>query len=249
MPLTEEQKAAIKTLAAVPSEDLEEAASALKDEAQPVFQKVFRKGYGTAQGEYEGENGKLTKAQAEAEAAKTRADKAEADLQEARKEQPDVDKIHTDYRSKLEEKDTELEKERKARKEERRNRIRADLRAELGVINDSDYADYLASKYVDRLKDKEDGAVELLEAPGSSVPVQIPQGQTPYKVLAGEILKGVAPDKKRADVDSGGGAGAGGGGTGGNKWEQRRAELEKEREGQKQSGPPVEERLGMARSS
>lgn len=209
MPLTDEQKQAITVLAGA---DPKEATEALKDGAHPLFQSVFRKGYGTAQGEYEGETGKLTKAQAEAAAAKARAEKAEADLTEARSKTPDVDKLHADYGTKLKEKDDAIAAERTARENERKARIRSDLRAELGVINDSGYADYLASTHIDRLTPKDDGTVELLEAAGSSVPVQVPQGKTPYKVLAEDILKDVAPDKKRSDVDAGGGAQGGSGG-------------------------------------
>lgn len=216
MPLTAEQQEAIKTLSGA---DPKEAADALKDSAHPVFQAVFRKGYGTAQGEYEGEDGKLTKAQAEAEREKAAREKAEADLAAARKEQPDLDaaleKNNAEWQAKLDAKETALTAEQEARKNERRARMKSDLRAELGVINDSEFAEYLADKHLARLRTKEDGSIDLLEAPDSTVPVQVPQGQTPYKVLAADILKNVAPDKKRSDVDTGGGAGAGGGGGSG----------------------------------
>lgn len=216
MPLTDEQTEAIKTLAGA---DPKDAADALKDGAHPVFQAVFRKGYGTAQGEYEGEDGKLTKAQAEAEAAKTRADKAEADLKEARAKQPDLEaaleKNNQEWQEKIAAKEEALTAEQEARKKERRARMKSDLRAEMGVINDSEFAEYLADKHLDRLKTGDDGNIVLLESPDSTVPVQIPQGQTPYKALAADILKDVAPDKKRSDVDSGGGANGGGGGGSG----------------------------------
>lgn len=215
MPLTDEQKQAIQTLAGA---DPKEAADALKDGAHPVFQAVFRKGYGTAQGEYEGDDGKLSKAKADAEEATQRAEKAEADLAELRKKQPDLEealeKNNQEWQTKLEKKDEELTTEREARKKERRARRKSDLMAELGAVNDSEYREFLANKYLDRLQDREDGSVVLLEEPGSTVPVQVPQGQTPFKVLASDILKNVAPDRKRSDVDSGGGASSGGGSGG-----------------------------------
>lgn len=210
MPLSDEQKAAIATLGTIAAADLDDATKALKDSAQPVFQAVFRKGHGTAQADYEGENGKLTKALAEAAALKTRAETAEQQLVEVSKKAPDAEKLNKDWQAKLDAKDQELEVERKARKQEREARKLSDLQANLTGL-DPEYARFKASEHADRLHVKDDGTVELREK-DSQVPVQIPHGKTPYQVLAEEIVTKAPAALRVSNADSGGGTSGGGGG-------------------------------------
>ena len=245
MPLTPEQKQAIETLKSVSAEDAEEFRTELQTHNNAVVHHIFRRGFAEAEGRWKP---RAETAEADKTAAETAKAEAERKLTEAQAGQPDVKKLNEDWQAKydrdLAARDQQLATERTARQQEREARKLSDLRAHLTGL-DPEYARFRAAEAATRLRTKDDGTVELLEA-GSEVPVQIPAGKTPYDVLAEEITKAAPAALRISGADNGGGASGGGGGGGSNKWQQRREALEKEREGQKASGPPIEQRLGMA---
>lgn len=209
MPLTAEQKQAIETLKSVTAEDAEEFRNELQSANQPIVHHIFRRGFAEAEGRY-----KPRAETAEAKIAEVETAKAEAErkLREAEGKQPDVEKIHADWQAKLDAAKAEAETERTARKAEREARKLSDLRAHLTGL-DPEYARWKATEHAGRLRAKDDGTVELLEA-GSEVPVQVPAGKTPYQVLAEEILRTAPAALRTSNADSGGGTGGGGGGGG-----------------------------------
>lgn len=218
MPLTEDQKAAVATLATA---DADAVAEALKNDANPIYNRVFRAGVSTGK---ESADAKTATLQEQYDAEKARAEKAEAELREAQAKTPDVEKLNRDWQAKLDATKAEAEAERAARKQEREARKIADLRAHLTGV-DPEYARWKAGEHGARLRTKDDGTVELLEA-GSEVPVQIPQGKTPFEVLAEEIIKATPAGLRVSNVDTGGGARGGGGSGGGNPYDEIRKKAE-----------------------
>lgn len=237
MPLSDEQKAAIQTLKDVSAEDAEEFRTELQGANNTVVHHIFRRGFAEAEGRYKP---RAEEAEAKVTAAEAKAQAAEQKLQEAQGKQPDVEKLNADWQAKYERdlaaKDAELESEKAARKQERESRKLADLRAELGAISDPQYAEYLATKHIGRIRDKDDGTVELLEEGSEVLPVQLPKGKTAYQHLAAEILQRVAPDRKTSEVDGGGGVDRGGGGSTGSIYDRIR-EQAKERQKETADSP------------
>lgn len=208
MPLTAEQKAAIETLKSVTAEDAEEFRTELQTANNAVVHHIYRRGFTEAEGRWKPRAETAEAKVTEAEAAKTA---AERKLQEAESKQPDVEKIHKDWQAKLDASKAETEAERTARKAEREARKVSDLRASLTGL-DPEYAKWKAGEHAGRLRTKEDGTVELLEA-GSEVPVQVPTGKTPHQVLAEEIIRAAPAALRTSNADTGGGVDGGGGGT------------------------------------
>lgn len=216
MPLTAEQIAAVKLLA---DADATEVADALKNDANTIYNRVFGAGVKTGK---EAEKASKATLQEQLDAEKTARETAETALQEARNKVPDAEKLNADWQAKYD-RDVQAAKqateaERQARQQEREARKLSDLRAHLTGL-DPEYAAWKATEAAKRLRVKDDGAVELLEA-GSEIPVQVPAGKTPYAVLAEEIVRGAPAGLRLSNADSGAGTQGGGGGRSGVTAEQ-----------------------------
>lgn len=246
MPLTEEQKAALKVIATVSSTDIDEAADALKNDAHPVYQRVFNAGHSTAQSAAKTEKATLEQQIA---TAKEEAATLQTQLDELKDKVPDRAQIDAQWQQKLDREKKALQDQIDAANS-KVARLTTDTTVEkaenalLAAGIRPRLAKLLAKDAASRIKYGEDGSPALYEA-GSEIPIQVPAGKTAFQVLAEQEKAAADPADLVSQADSGGGAGAGGGG-GSNKWQQRREALQKEREGQKPSGPSVEERLGMA---
>lgn len=206
MSLTEEQKAAVALIASAPAEAVAEA---LKNEANPIYNRIFGAGVTTGKGQLKNQ---MDAQAAELTVAKQDVERLTGELAEAREAKPDLDKIHQEWQAKLDAAKAETEAERKAREQEREARKMSDLRAHLTGL-DPEYARWKATEYAGRLRTKEDGTIELLERPDGEVPVQLPEGKSPFQVLADEIVKSAPAALRISNADTGGGTGGGGGGA------------------------------------
>lgn len=249
MPLTEEQKAALKVIATVDAGDIDEAAESLKTEAHPVYQRVFNAGHSTAKSKADGDKQtfetELTEAKEEAERLKT-------ELDELKEKTPDRAAIDAQWQQKLDREKAKIQEQLDAATQ-KVGRLTTDTTVEksenalLGAGIRPRMAKLLAKEAAGRISYDEQGNAVLKEA-GSDIPVQVPTGKSAFQVLAEQEKAAADPADLVSKADSGGGTDGGGNG-GDSKWDQRRKALEKEREGQKVSGPSVEERLGMNRAA
>jgi hypothetical protein len=207
MPLTEEQTQALDVLKAA---DPAEFAEALKDSAQPLYQKVFNLGHSTAN----------KAAKADADALKAERDQARTEAEDAKKvaaDKPDPDKLHEQYRAQIAKLNSdnaaELERVKAQTATERKARTVADAKAALSAAGlHPDVVDIIAEKHVSRIRHREDGGIELLET-GTEIPVQLAAGQTPFAALAADVKKAAPPAWLTSHVDSGSGSSGGGGGS------------------------------------
>ena len=211
MPLTDEHKAAIQTLKSIPAEDAEEFAGELLKEAQPLSHHISRKGYVDAEGRWKP---KAEAAEAKLSEAEQRADQAEEKLRKGVSSE-DRDALNREWQEKYDRDTTSLAAERDAEKQgrvqEREARKLADLKAELTGL-DPEYVAFKAASAVQRLQYKDDNTLELYE-PGTTIPVAVPAGQSPFKVLAEEIRKAAPPVAILSNADSGSGREGGSGGA------------------------------------
>lgn len=216
MPLTEEQKAAVATLATA---DPKEAADALHADANPVYQHAYRIGFGTAKGEYTNADG--TGKMDLALQAKTAAEAAAQEAKEALSQAASGDEATAAQIAALERAAQEAKDAKDAAEAAADARVKgvyrtaqeATLLAKLvsqGV--DEDYArgavlpNASGRIRIDALT--EDGpTVSFLGA--DSVPLS-----GGLDALAAELASGVAPKFKTSKVDTGGGATNGGTGGG-----------------------------------
>ena len=213
MPLSDEQKAALQTLAAA---DPKEVADGLKEHAPNAYQTAFRVGYGTAKGEFEP---KLT---AEREAKEA----AEAAAAEAKQQAESLAGKDTDFaaeKARLEKAAQDAKAEAKQAKTDAEASVKGFYRtaqekallAKLSPVVDPLYAE---NAVVPAARDRiridgigEDGTptVSYLDADG----VPLSGG---LDALAQQLAAGVDARFKTSKVDAGGGATNGSGGaTGG----------------------------------
>lgn len=209
MPVTPELEAAATLLAA--HADRTEVVTLLKTKAGAIHHAIHQEGFNGGYGKGTSELATAQTALTEAQAART---KAEADLVEARKANPDVAKLHTDYQAQI----NTVEEKAKARETELLGGIKAEkltgakatLVAKLkGLGVQSDLAEVLAEKQenASRFVVADDGTVSVLQ-PGLTIPYT-GDGMT---LLADAIRAKVPPGLITAKVD--GGAGGNGGDQG-----------------------------------
>lgn len=242
MPLTDEQKTALATLKTA---DAAEFADALKADAQPLFQRVFKAGFDEAEGRWKTRAKEAEQKLADAETART---EAETRLRDATDKAPDVKAINDEWTAKVAklkaDADAALAAERTARQQERQARIQSDLRASLTGL-DPDYIEVVAAKHAARLRYRDDGALELLEESGQT-PVALAGGKAPIAHLAEEIRQKADAKWHLSNADRGGGVRSGeGGGGGGGVFDRIRAEVKQSQEKQSQESKPLAARLGM----
>lgn len=234
-----------------------EAAEALKEHAQPVYQAAFDAGHGVAT---RSEKSKSEKLQKDLEASEAKVAEREERIRQLEEDKPDVAKIHAEYREQIDElksaHEQQLTEERAGRRKDRLARAKSDLRSLLvsGRIGerelhiDPDYADVMADRHEGRLAFDEEGRLQVLQQ-GKEIPVQVADGKSPLEVLALEI-DGAAPAKfKASGADRGSEARGGPAGAGdSNTYDRIRQRVKAEREAKTQ-GPSLDERMGIAQSA
>jgi hypothetical protein len=242
MPLTDEQKAALATLKGADPVDF---ADALRADAQPLYQRVFKSGFDEAEGRWKARAKEAEGKLAEAETART---EAEQRLADAQSKVPDVAKINDEWTQKIAklkaDADAALVTERTARQQERQARTASDLKAALSGL-DPDYIEVVATKHAQRLRYRDDGSLELLED-GGQTPVALAGGKTPVAHLAEEIRQKADAKWVLSNADRGGGVRGGeGGGGGGDVFARIRNEVKQQQEAQVTDSKPLAARLGQ----
>lgn len=210
MPLTDEQKAALQLLAAVPADDL---ADALHETIPAAHQEVFDRGYKKRDATAGTEIRKIEKTLA--------AEQAERAKLEERLKESDPEKIHAKYRDEIASLTTQheaaLKAEREARIGEKRGGDLSGLRARLAgklkpmalkaVLNDPEVQS--------RLQYGEDGSRRVLQL-GKDIDYAPPAGTDALDLLATALIDRVrSEDPSEVLSAADGGAGAGNGGSGG----------------------------------
>lgn len=216
MPLTDEQKAAVATLS---SADAEEVAEALKNEANPVYNRVFGAGVTTGKQQVQG---KLDSSTAELTTAKEEADRLRGELEELKAKTPDVATAVSQEAEKWQkrlEKDVAAVTEKLTAAEAKVARLTTDTVAEkvanalLAKQLDPEYVRDVAPARAGRIKFDENGNPVLYDST-TDTPVQIPDGKSPFEVLAEQVFEKAPAGVKLSGVDAGGGAAPGGGAGG-----------------------------------
>lgn len=221
-------------------------AAALRKGAQPIYQAVFDKGHATA-----------TAARAQAE--KTLQDEVarltgELEAAVAEKgEQPDVQKIRSDYQEQEARLKQELKDTKAAAATTLHNALRErdvkDVQARLvaqGV--EPEYAELQAQKAAGRLQYQVTDSGTVLEVYQAGKQIVL-QADDPLGALAAEITAAVPPKWKTSTADGGGGfnGGGGGGAGGGNLYDRIRQEAQERQKARAEgAGPPAAARLGLA---
>lgn len=214
MALTQEQKDALAVVKAIAAEDVEEAAGEIK--GAPVYQHVFRGGFGEAEKRW---RTRAEQADEKVRSAEERTRQAEERLTELMATTPDVQKLNEEWTQKLQRAKDEHAKAletakaetEKARSAHRRALLELELLAQ-GL--DPLYVETAIAKYESRIRTREDGTHELIEA-GGETPVVLSTDETPFRRLAREIADAADPRWKISTQAGGGGdKGTNGGGSG-----------------------------------
>jgi hypothetical protein len=214
MPLTEEQKAAVETLKGVSTEDIEEAAEALKSSAQPIYQKIFRGGHSTATTAAKTEKATL---EGQLTAEKERATGLETELNELKAKTPDRAQIDAQWQQKLDREKKALQDQLDA-SNSKIGRLTTDTKVEkieialLGANFRPKMAKLLAKEHSGRIDFDANGQPILKEA-GSDIPIPIPAGKTAFQLLAEQEKSTADPADLVSNADTGGGCRGGGGGA------------------------------------
>jgi hypothetical protein len=205
MPLTDEQKAALTLLA---SADVEDFAEALQNEANPLYNRVFRAGVSRGKESV----GAVAK---ERDEFKARAEEVEQQLADLQAKTPDRAEIDKAWQAKL---DKEREKLAAEVESERAKvaRLTTDTVVEktenalLAAGIKPSVAKLFARDRAQRIRFDEGGAPVLYDG---EIPVQVPSGKTPFQVLAEQEVAAAEPEflASRVDVGAGSTNGAGGG--------------------------------------
>ena len=250
----DELEKAIAALLAHPNRD--EMLAKFAEKAGAIKQSFFQEGFNTGYGKKEGE---LTAAKTKVTELETKTTQLTAELVEARKANPDIAKLHTDYQAKIEEEKrtaaAALAKATGILKTTTLARTQADLRAALTQIGvDGDFAQVLSQRpdLVARIVPNEaDGTVTIMQA-GGTIPFQSANGKSALDLLV-EELKPTIPAKwitSKAD----GGSGDQGGGTppagvaGVVEQIRKDAKARKEAQGQTPTTPAGVDRLSLISS-
>lgn len=218
MPLSDEQKAALKTLAAVPAADAEELAREFRSAHAQATQLIYDDGHGAGVKSKGSEVRKLEK-----DVEKLTGEKTKLEQQLAER---DPEKVHEKYKTEIAELTTKHEGELKAaraqtlevRRQADLNALRARLADKLtpialkAVLNDPETATRLA--YGE--DDKGQTTRRVLQL-GKDIEYATPAGKDPLELLAADLVERVKTEDPSA-VRAGGESGAGvqqGGGSGG----------------------------------
>lgn len=205
MPLTDEQQAALQALQTADPEDF---ATALRDTAQPQYQRIYNVGHSEATKRAKREKDELSEQlQTEREAKEALA----AEATELREKQPDVKELNEQWQKKLatatEKHQQDLAAVQERAEAERQARKTSDLKAALTGL-DPVYIGVVAERNASRIRYRDDGAAELLDA-GGDIPVQTPAGKTPFEVLAEELKQQADPRWVLSNGDRGAGQSSG----------------------------------------
>ena len=218
MPLTDEQKAALETLKGADAEDF---SAALKETAQPLYQKVFNLGHSTATAAAKTDKAELERQlTAEREAKEA----AEQEATELKANTPDRAAIDAQWQAKLEREKKPLQEKLDAA-EQKVARLTTDTVQEkvhnalLAVGLRPRMAGLLAKDRASRIRFDESGNPQLME-PGGDIPVQIPTGKTVFQVLAEQEKSAAEPEDILVHGDSGSGRQGGSGGATGKTAQQ-----------------------------
>lgn len=216
MPTPEIPEAVTANVAALAAADRTTVVAALRGSAPGLFQAIFQEGHNVGYGQKHSE---LAALQTRATAAEGQVATLTQQLTEARAGGPvDVNKLHADYKLKLDEKDkaiADLRTESVGRLESlslkvAQSKLQKALE-DLGV--DPVYAEVLAEKpeIRRRLKPQEDKAVTVYQE-GTEIPIVGANGKDPLHILAEELHPKVPTKFIVSKVDRGaGGEGLGGG--------------------------------------
>lgn len=208
MPLTAEQTAAIALIAGA---DAEEVAEALKTDAQPIYQRIFRAGHSTGTEKAKTEK---TALETQLQAEKDRAAGFETELADLKAKTPDRAAIDAQWQGKLE-KETKKVQEQLDAAQQRIARLTTDTtveKAENALVAAGfrpKMAKLLAKEHAGRITYGDDGK-PILHEPGTTIPVQIPDGRSAFEVLAETEKKTADPADLASNVDTSGGATNGG---------------------------------------
>jgi len=246
MPLTDEQKAAIKTLAGA---DPTEVADELQKEAQSHYQTVYQRGFSTSH--TEGEK-KIEAKDAEIKTLNETISTQKTDLEKLKEKTPDVKEIEQRYETRLTEKDNEIESTKKSANDRIvsifKSSFKSDFKAELIALNvDPDYAsEVLVNKYDDRIQvdiEKDEPTVKVLDKDGLT-PLQATDGKL-ARLFAEKVKQDVDAKWIVSNADSGGGSDSSKNGSNtSSDWDKYRKRAKPEGEKPKE-GTKARERLGM----
>lgn len=225
--------------------------AAMQKNAQPIFQHIHDIGHSAAHKTARVQTKDLEKKLADAQEALTA---AETRLTEATANQPDVSKVHDQYKAEIQTLKaahaSALADMKASQVADKRERAKADLVASLvskGV--DKDYAEVQVAKAEGRMRFSEDGSLEILQA-GKEIPFAPGDGQTAVGLLAEEIRTATPTKFVSTNADSGSGVGANGGAGagGGNYYDTIRAQMEERNKAQAANTGTnaLAERMGMA---
>jgi len=196
--------AAIKLLAAHP--DRAVVLKGLQDEAPGLRHEIFQAGhdvgYGKGKGELEASKGRVTELEG-------KVTKAEADLIEARKANPDVNKIHSDYQGQIADLNTKhtaaLTEATGRVKTKEQTRAKAELRSKLEKLGVRPaMAEVEAERYANRLVADDAGELSVLQ-PGLTIPFAASGNKAPLDLLADAIREKVSADMIISTADGGSG--------------------------------------------
>ncbi len=205
--MTREELAAL--VAKLIGEPVADVVKALQTGAQGVYQEVFNAGHKTATSQSATDKSKLEDDLKAEQAARKASDLT---LEKMKGEQPDVAKVHEDYKAQMDDlKDKhkqELQTERTARRDSEQSRSLGDLRTALISSHslDPDYADVLAQKpeVVERIRYDEATGLQIMQK-GKEIPLQPGDGHSALDLLATEL----AADAPAKFVNSKGDRGSG----------------------------------------
>lgn len=204
MPLTQEQKDAIKAaVAGIAGDDITELTTEIKNANQTAFQAIYRGGFKEAETRYKPRASEADERVAEAE---RKLAEAEEKVRELTDKSPDVAKINAEWADKLTKaKDkaaADLATVRAEADTVRRSHRDSLLRLELTRQGlDPLYVDTALTKHGDRIRANATG-YELVEA-GGETPVQLDGDSTPFAALAKEIADAADP-RWKVSAQSGG---------------------------------------------
>lgn len=207
MPLTAEQEAAVATIAGA---DVEEITEALKNSANPIYNRVFGAGVTTGKSQVQTKLDTLT---TELETAKTEAGELQTQLDDLKAKTPDRAEIDTQWQAKLD-RDVAKATEKLTAAEQKVARLTTDTTVEkaenalLAAGIRPRIAKLLAKDAAARVRYDDNGNPVLYEG---ELPVQVPAGKTAFQVLAEQEKQQADPADLVSNVDTGGGARGGGG--------------------------------------
>lgn len=189
-------------------------AGAVQKLLAPVYQDIFNKGHGVATAKAQGDRVEL---EANTNRLNGELVTAAAKIKELEESKPDVAKVRKQYDESIDvlknEHKTQVQKLQTTITAEREARALADIRSGLQSLGvDADYADVLASKddVKRRLKFKDDGSVEVLQA-GKDIPIIASGDKKPVALLVDELRTTVPAKFVTSNGDRGSGtSGAGG---------------------------------------